>query len=486
MSVEQIHCVKPEQAVLVIEPDLSNWQALSSLLKCYFGLVELARNVEHASALFQRFNFNLCIIELDVVDEFESLFPSANQSVLSETKTTQLRDTNGSSPINATIESAYLTFPQQFIVISQSFKSEDILYAMRKGACDFIAKPIDTVEVNAVISRWLIQHSSEASTSIVDTLALDTQTNSLNSAFSLFIGDSVAIKQVKRTLNIISATGNALLLEGEVGTGKKLAVSQLQQSLCSPSHFMMIDCRAPSELDAKKIDLYCANCSQTTWLVFNHIAELPMNKQVELLIALDSIKLNNYQHVRLVSMSTTRLFSRVQRGEFLVELYYRLAEFIVALPPLKQRPEDIVMLAKFFINRYLMQHNTCRKALLKDYSKWGVSDFQCLTDYDWPGNIQELKNTIEQCFLLNITPKEYLQQLPATPNLIGANQVDIPHSSLGQHYLPIDWDLKCIEKAHILRVIEHYEGNKVLAAEHLGVSRKTVDRKMKEWDLDSL
>ncbi|GGP62179.1 sigma-54-dependent transcriptional regulator [Shewanella saliphila] len=484
MSVEQIHSVKPEQAVLVIEPDLSNWQALSSLLKHYFGLVELARNVEHASALFQRFNFNLCIIELDVVDEFESLFPNANQSVHSETKATQLSDANGSSPINATIESAYLTFPQQFIVISQSLKSEDILYAMRKGACDFIAKPIDTAEVNAVISRWLIQYSSVASTSIVDTLALDTQTNSLNSAFSLFIGDSVAIKQIKRTLNIMSSTGNALLLEGEMGTGKKLAVSQLQQSLCSPSHFMMIDCRAPSELDAKKIDLYCANCSQTTWLVFNHIAELPMNKQVELLITLDSIKLKNYQHVRLVSMSTTRLFSRVQRGEFLVELYYRLAEFIVALPPLRQRPEDIVMLTKFFINRYLMQHNTCRKALLNDYSKWGVSDFQCLTDYYWPGNIQELKNTIEQCFLLNIAPKEYLQQLPATPNLIGANQVDIPHSSLGQHYLPIDWDLKCIEKAHILRVIEHYDGNKVLAAEHLGVSRKTVDRKMKEWDLD--
>ncbi|GGP46691.1 sigma-54-dependent Fis family transcriptional regulator [Shewanella algicola] len=484
MSVEQIHCEKPEQAVLVIDPDLSNWQALSSLLKRYFGLVELARNVEHASALFQRFNFNLCIIELDVVDEFESLFPDVNQSVHPETKATQLSDAKGSSPINATIESAYLTFPQQFIVISQSLTSEDILYAMRKGACDFIAKPIETVEVNAVISRWLLQRSSVASTSIVDTLTLDTQTNSHNSAFSLYIGDSVAIKQVKRTLNIISSTGNALLLEGEVGTGKKLAVSQLQQSLCSPSHFMMIDCRAPSELDAKKLGLYCANTSQTNWLVFNHIAELPMDKQVELLIVLDSIKLNEYQHVRLVSMSTARLFSRVQRGEFLVELYYRLAEFIVSLPPLRQRPEDIVMLTKFFINRCLIQHKSSRKALLNDYSKWGISDFQCLTDYYWPGNIQELKNTIEQCFLLNIAPKEYLQQLPETSNLLSANQIDTPHSSLGQHYLPIDWDLQSIEKAHIIRVIEQYNGNKVLAAEHLGVSRKTVDRKVKEWELD--
>ncbi len=482
MSVEQIHCVKPEQAVLVIEPDLSIWQALSSLLKRYFGLVELARNVEHASALFQRFNFNLCIIELSVVDEFQSLFPDVNQSVNSDTSATQLNKVNDPLQINATVKSPYLAFPQQFIVISPSLKSEDILYAMRKGACDFIAKPIDAVEVNAVISRWLLQRSSVVNTSIVDTL--DTQTNSPNSAFSVLIGDSVAIKQVKKTLNIISSTGNALLLEGEVGTGKKLAMSQLQQSLCSPSDLMMIDCRAPSELDAKKIALYCANTLQTTWLVFNHIAELPMDKQVELLIALDSIKLNGYQHVRLVSMSSTRLFTRVQKGEFLVELYYRLAEFIVALPPLRQRAEDIVMLTKYFINRCLIQHNTDRKALLNDYSKWGVSDFQCLTDYDWPGNIQELKNTIEQCLLLKVAPKDYFQQLPATPNLIGANQVDTPHSSLGQHYLPIDWDLKCIEKAHIIRVIEHYDGNKVLAAEHLGVSRKTVDRKVKEWERD--
>jgi DNA-binding NtrC family response regulator len=482
MSVEQIQCVKLDRAVLVIEPDLSIWTAISSLLKRDFVLVEFARNAEHASVLFQRFNFNLCIIELSVIDDFCSFFSLSHHAVNQDYAPSHLSDKKTQLRFNSIPDAPCLAFPQQFIVTSKSHKSEDILYAIRKGACDYIVKPINALEMNEVISRWLFQQSVIADTSVEDNLTFSTQEKTPNSLFSFFIGDSIAIQQVKRTLTIIRSTGHALLLEGEVGTGKKFAFKQLQQSLNSPTDLIMIDCRDLSQLDEQQIRFYCANSKLPLWLVFNHIAELPMDKQLVLLIILDSIKI--YEQIRLVSMSATRLFSRVQKGEFLIELYYRLAEFIVVLPPLHQRSEDIVILTKFFINRCLMKSAATRKELLNNYSQWGVTDFQCLTEYYWPGNIQELKNTIEQCLLLNIAPKEYMQRLATTHNQHSTNPLETSEINSGQHYLPVDWDLKSIEKAHITRVIKHYGGNKMLAAEHLGVSRKTIDRKIKEWDLD--
>jgi len=498
MIDDKPRCVPLDIAVLVIEPDLLIRQQIAPILQRYFGFVELARSIEHATVSFRRFNFNLCIIDCMEVDAFwRSLAEKNRQFVIQQQKhlSSDLDSENvalcsdsasvfrlsGDSlaavneqaahvPVNHTA----LLYPQQFMVMSHSGEAEYILRAMRQGASDFIAKPIIERHVEAAIVRWQWQQSSFVS---------QQQCQGTAKQYSMYVGDSIAVQRLRQTLYQVSRSGNPLLLEGEAGTGKKLAVEQLQQLLFGPSQLLTIDCRDDAQLDGNDITAYCRHSKVITLIVFANIGKLSINKQAELLRTLDLAEFKDNQKIRVISLNQASLLNRVTSGAFLAELYYRLAACQVCLPPLHQRSEDIVLLAKFFINRFLSSNDSYRNKMLSSYQLWSASDYQGLSEYYWPGNIQELKNTVEQCLLLNILPKEYLKSLQHKGSQPNNEPLQAQEANHGQHYFPIEWDMKQIEKAHTLRVIHRYQGNRVLAAAHLGVSRKTIDRKIKEWAL---
>ncbi|WP_285164916.1 AAA-type ATPase lid domain-containing protein [Shewanella goraebulensis] len=526
--------IKPlEAAVLVIEPNVSVWQKVEPTLSQHFGLVQYARSVELAVVSYRRFSFNLVIIDIKQVSAFwqalteknnQSSFVQLNQAKLnsfqsnhSQPKLIQPENIKPKSikakPIKQEfiqskphepkfiepkfIEPKFIEpyenynfnvypelteqqiFPKDFMVLSRIVEAEDVLSMMRLGAKDVISKPINVSRLESVISRWCVKHQCK------------TQNNTKVSSLKLdkHIGDSKVADAIR--LNIINASISCkpLLIEGQSGTGKKLAVRHLQQLSVNKSQIININCRYEAQFSLDNLNLYqqtelgklSFEKTQSTLVVFNHIDEISVSGQIALMQLLSSSELISNPQFRLISLSCSSLLKRVQSGAFSSELYYQLAGLNMYLAPLNQRAEDIVLLVKYFTNQLITNSDSNREVLLNRFQAWRVTDFQSLTEYRWPGNIQELKNTVEQCLLMDLLPNEFFKQNPQTDCLQTQRleKNELPSSS--QHFFPVDWDLKQIEKAHILRVVNLYQGNRLLAAEHLNISRKTIDRKLNEW-----
>ncbi|WP_137222730.1 sigma-54 dependent transcriptional regulator [Shewanella sp. MEBiC00475] len=444
-----------DAAVLVIEPDLNAWKKLDPILRLYFGFVKHTKTAEQAKVSFRRFHFNLIIIDSTLLKEFWQALTDNKQQL----------DTLHTVHSNTRDDITELCFPLSFILTSRSNEPELIIEAMRMGACDFIAKPLFHEDVERAITHWQFRLSHKKITNI---------TNNCNKQHSLFIGESEIIKNIRKNLYEISLNHHPLLIEGEAGTGKKLAIKQLELFSASQSQMINIDCRAPSLIDWHKLANCCTQTKLQTFLVITHINLLSITEQTQLLHLLNSTVLKNNSLVRLISLSQSSLLNLVKNKTFLSDLYYRIAVVNISLPPLSQHPEDIVTLVKFFTNNLLMAMDKNYGQILSRFQTWQASDFLSLTEHNWPNNTQELKNTVEKCLIQNITPQHYFMQTQR-------NELERTHN---EHDFPIEWSLKKIEKAHILRVMNIYQGNRILTAEHLGVARKTIDRKLKEWKQD--
>jgi DNA-binding NtrC family response regulator len=446
-------------AILVIEPDIIVWQKLEPILRLSFGFVKHAKTVEQATVSFRRFHYDLTIIESTLLKGFWRSLASAKQQTITTSHS------RASSQVNTADFIAELCFPLNFMVVSRSSEPESIIDILRMGACDFLSKPLIKIEVEMAIIRWQLRLSQHKSAKI---------TADDNEHHSLFVGDSEAVRSIRQRLYEVSLCVDPLLIEGEAGTGKKLAVKQLQQFSAPQSHIFSIDCRNLSQIDWHKAACFCNESKVRSLLVIAHIDLLSIVEQTELLQLLNSQAIENNKFLRIISLSESSLLSLVQRRRFLDDLYYRIAVVNVKLSPLNQRSEDIVLLVRFFTNQILIANVKCNDEIISRYYSWQAADFFSLTEHYWPGNIQELKSTIEQCLLLNISPHNYFKQTQF-------NESDLNQT---ERYFPIEWSIKQIEKAHILRVMKIYQDNRILAAEHLGVTRKTIDRKLNEWSQD--
>jgi DNA-binding NtrC family response regulator len=211
-----------------------------------------------------------------------------------------------------------------------------------------------------------------------------------------------------------------------------------------------------------------------------------------------------------VAATNRNLKQEVEEGRFRRDLYYRLNVLTIELPALRDRVEDIPALSHHFTQQ-----------LAKDLGvkpvSWTHEDIQSMQAYDWPGNIRELRNMMERCLLLGKPPAEYWRELagdvvitsattvgeqPVASDIqVGTTNAEETFSSLdsvavpagnqpscscteanGDSFCyPTDWTLKEVEKAHIMQVVDSHEGNKSAAARQLGVARKTLERKYKDW-----
>ncbi|QDE30165.1 sigma-54-dependent transcriptional regulator [Shewanella polaris] len=444
-----------DAAVLVIEPDLNAWKKLDPILRLYFGFVKHTKTAEQAKVSFRRFHFNLIIIDSTLLKEFWQALTDNKQQL----------DTLHTVHSNTRDDIAELCFPLNFILMSRSNEPELIIEAMRMGACDFLAKPLLNKDVDQAINQWQLRLSRKKFAVISD--------NS-NTQHSLFIGESEIVQNIRQNLYEISLSHHHLLIEGEAGTGKKLVVKQLQLFSTSQSQIINIDCRDPSQIDWHQLTNRCTQIKLHSYLVITHINLLSIAEQTQLLHLLNSPIFQNNSLLRIISLSQLSLLNLVENKIFLSDLYYRIAVVNISLPSLCQHPEDIVTLVKFFTNNLLRTMENNYDEILSRFQAWQTADFLSLTEHNWPNNAQELKNTVEKCLIQNITPQHYFMQTQQ-------KELERTHD---EHDFPIEWSLKKIEKAHILRVMNIYQGNRILTAEHLGVARKTIDRKLKEWKQD--
>ena len=369
--------------------------------------------------------------------------------------------------------------------------------AMKSGAFDYITKPFDEEELILVIEKALhTQYLSREVESLRKKLGQ-------MSAIEETMGDSPQIKQVLKQVEIIAATNMTVILQGESGTGKELIAKMIhEKSLRKDKPFIAIDSGAiPDTLVESELFGYEKGAftgaeerkegkfeqANGGTLFFDEITNLPNSTQMKLLRAVQERK---FQHlggkkdisvdVRIIVATNISLSEAVRTGKFRDDLFHRLNEFHIDLPPLRERKEDLPILIKYFLDGANRDLN--RK--VEDFSGEAM---RFLLDYHWPGNVRELKNVIKRAVLLADSKEITLDCLslnngnqPIQSHL----QFDTSTSKEGVSLKTMKGNAtKQIEETMIKEALTKAGGNKTKAARILKIDRMTLYSKIKEFQI---
>jgi DNA-binding NtrC family response regulator len=384
--------------------------------------------------------------------------------------------------------------PDVPVIVMTAYGSiDEAVQAMKDGAHDFLQKPVDSNHLLLLVERALEQARLRTENILLR------EEWSRRYGFPRIIGESPEIKRAVSETQRVAQTEATVLLLGESGTGKELfalAVHHLSPRREQP--FVAINCAAipetlienelfghergsftgASERRQGKFELASGG---TVFL--DEIGELPLNVQGKLLRAIEEKVVDRIGgrapvpvDVRVVAATNKDLRAAIDSGEFRRDLFFRLAVFPVEIPPLRERGEDVVLLARHFAAQ-LGKELRGREALLSDES------LAALARHTWPGNVRELENVIERaCILADATTLE-----PRDLGLTGKNAVE-PDALQG---LDLSGTLseaseraaRMVERRKIAEAIKAHDGNKTRAAEALSVSYKTLLTKIKEYEL---
>jgi transcriptional regulator with PAS, ATPase and Fis domain len=294
------------------------------------------------------------------------------------------------------------------------------------------------------------------------------------------VGRSPVMRDLFHLLEVVASTSSTVLITGETGTGKELAARAIHHN--SPrraNRFVAINCSAIPEtlLEAElfghtrgaftsahqeREGLFVAARGGTLYL--DEISELPLSLEVKLLRALEESAIRPVGadrevavDARIVASTQHDLAQLVAERRFREDLYFRLNVVHIVLPPLRDRPEDVAALAAHFMQSLSAELGMQPMPLEE-------STLRRLQEHHWPGNVRELKNVIERTLMLGQLPEESLNGRPHAPQAIAE--------------YPLDWSLDEVKDHHMTRVLEAAGGNKSAAARRLGVSRKTLERRL--------
>ncbi|MDX1528931.1 MAG: sigma-54 dependent transcriptional regulator, partial [Gammaproteobacteria bacterium] len=279
--------------------------------------------------------------------------------------------------------------------------------------------------------------------------------------------------------------------EGETGTGKELVARAIHSLSSRQGPFVPVNCGSISP-DLLESELFghvrgaftSAHSSREGLFSFAHggtlfldeISEMSLSMQAKLLRALETKSIRPVGadrevpvNVRVIAATNRRLSTEVDNSRFREDLFFRLNVLAITVPPLRERTDDIAELARFFSQELASELRVPPVPLSHE-------DVMTLKRYQWPGNVRELRNVIERSLLLGRLPGDFFSDG-------GANSEDRAASPGG--HLPLEWSMAEVEKHHMLRVVEAMNGNKSRAAKSLGVSRKTLERKLKAWSRES-
>lgn len=378
---------------------------------------------------------------------------------------------------------------------------ETAIRALQLGASDFILKPFNLDQMLKSVTRCMERRLNERMQ-----YAMKRDYQRYNS--SEIIGGSEKTRQLKLLISQFAPSRASVLIEGESGTGKELVARGIHQASGRSGPFVPVNCAAiapellESELfghtsgaftGAKKSREGLFRVANGGTLFLDEIGEMPLSMQASLLRVLEQRTIRPVGSekeisidVRVVAATNRNLQEEVNQGNFRSDLYYRLNVLKIEVCPLRERKSDLFELIPFF-------SNMLTRELGMPAPKWAHEDMEAMSEYDWPGNIRELKNLIERCILLGKPPAHHWREVNgshALPNvsMTVSHTAELPtlkesNEFLGDGY-PNSWTLKEVEKAHIQQVVTLHDGNKSAAARDLGVARKTLERKYKEWDAE--
>ena len=376
--------------------------------------------------------------------------------------------------------------PGAYVIICTSHANLDTaVEAMKKGAYDYIVKPVDLKKISLLIDRIYRSKTLQEENTVLQ--------DQLDHIFgkSNFIGVSPQISHIAEQIDQVAGTDSTVLITGESGTGKELVANALHySSRRKTKNYVKVNCAAlaetviESELFGHEKGAFTTAISKRIGrfelanggtIFLDEIGEIPLSTQVKLLRVLENreferlggnetIKVN----IRVIAATNRDLEKLVQQGHFREDLYYRLNVINIHLPPLRERREDIPVLATHFLRKFATEMN-------KPVQKFSRKALQILESYSWPGNVRELVNTIERsvvfCKGKVLTEKEL-------PYNFGSNGKKETISLQLPSYSLIE-----AEKVLIEKVLKETKGNLKRTAELLKISRGTLYSKLQKLEI---
>ncbi|PAW64792.1 MAG: transcriptional regulator [Verrucomicrobiia bacterium Tous-C2TDCM] len=385
-------------------------------------------------------------------------------------------------------------------ILMTAYGSVDVaVEAMKKGAYDYVSKPLNIDELEIVIKRAIRSRAVET-----EVVALKTQVSDRYGLENI-IGRSAAMKPVFETIRQVAPTRATVLIEGESGTGKELVGRAIHHLSGRPkSKLVTVHCAAlseqllESELFGHERGAFTGAMERRAGrfeeadggtLFLDEIGEIDLNTQVKLLRAIGERTIERLGSnkpikvdVRVVAATNKDLSAMVREGTFRDDLFFRLNVVSIAMPPLRARKEDIVLLVDAFLKEFTEENGKAPMELTAEA-------MQLLLDYEWPGNVRELRTVIEHGVVMSNTPKIGVRHLPMflrddslrdLRSSGGKAKATLPSPLAAE---PEDLNLARMEERLIRLALDRTGEHRTEAAKLLGISRRTMQRKLKEMGM---
>lgn len=439
-------------SILIVDNDPQVKTDFARILAARQAVVETATSIAAAEALQRRRHFDLIIVSMHL--------PGASA-------------TGWLRALRAAGACADVIFVTDYAELDAAVS------VLRAGAADLLIKPLRPEQMLASVQRCLTWRHM---------MRRPSQSRRCSGGQRRYgiVGESAAVCDIYNIARRAAPTLSTILIEGETGTGKELIARAIHSLSGRTGEFVAVNCGAiaaellESELFGHTKGAFTGahsarqglfNRARGGTILLDEIGEMPLALQANLLRILEDKRVRPVGSdreltidCRVLAATNVALAQRVEQGGFREDLFYRLNVLRITVPPLRDRLEDIPPLVEYFTEKLSSE-------LGVSPIRFAHRDIIRLQGYHWPGNIRELKNVIERSLLLGELPDDCGERACALPSQAPATTNE----------MPLAWTLSEVMKHHTLRVLRSVAGNKSAAARRLGVSRKTLDRKLNAW-----
>ncbi len=445
-----------KEKILIVDDDPAIRDACFQVLTRRGYEVDLAARAEEALDLLAHFEFDVILLDLKM--------PGINGLEL-------LKNIKEIDP------------HAEVVIITAYGTVSNAVQAMKDGASDFLQKPFGPEELKLAVEKALERRRLTLE-NIYLRRALAEKEGRV-----VIIGQSPAIQKVLEMAQMVAPTDSTVLITGESGTGKGLLARKIHElSPRAQGPFVAVDCGTlvptlfESELfghvkgaftgaTAHKIGKF--ELANGGTIFFDEIGNISIDIQAKLLKAVEEKEISpvgshrvTKVNVRIIAATNKNLEEEIKKGTFRDDLFYRLNVVSIHIPPLRERMEDIPLLAHYFLKNFAHKY----RKKVQDFEK---EVLEKLKAYSWPGNVRELENTIERLVIFARGDRITLDDL----HLAGFKTQE-------SNFLEENLPLEEVEKRYILQVLKRCGGNKSRAAKILGIDRKTLREKLRRWGFD--
>jgi len=398
-------------------------------------------------------------------------------------------DKDGSSEGFACLQEILTTAPEtKVIIVTGNSDRENALRAIRMGAYDYYLKPIDMNKLKVIIERAFYLSEIEDENRNLSTLL------NKDIGFAEMIGQSPQMIKVFETIQKVAITDTTVLIRGENGTGKKIVAKAIhERSLRSKGPFVTITCGTVSETlleselfghekeaftGAYNMKKGKVEYTDKGTLLLDEIAGMSLGLQTKVVEFLDEKKIQRIGgrseikiDTRVIVTSNVDLIEAIKEGKFREDLFYRLDVITINLPPLRERGQDIMLLANVFLERY-------KAAVRKKIRGFSHEAVNAIKSYSWPGNVRELENKLQRAVIMS--DSKFIE-----PHALGLAEAPVTQIDKKYEDVTLKEARKRLEIELIEMNISKYKGNIKRVAKELGISRPTLYELITKYGLNT-